>query len=269
MKIAVILPAAGSSERYALHGGVRSKLDEDLGGKSVLQRCVELFSKVESPDWTVGSLIVAGPNGDEAFAEFKGRHGDRLGFLGVTLCRGGKSHRFESVAAALRHVSDEHTHIAVHDAARPCAPLEMIERVFDAAARFPAVVPAVEVSDTLKKTIQTHDDGHHDPLAAILGSESAPVSKHKMVVECTIDRTGLRAAQTPQVFERDLLRRAYEIADPSATDDAALVERLGVEVVVVDGDPRNIKITRPGDLALARSILNVKGAEERPASKRF
>lgn len=269
MKIAVIIPAAGSSDRYTRHGGVRSKLDEDLGGKSVLQRCVELFSKAESPDWSIGQVIVAGPFGDEAFAEFKSRHGDRLGFLGVTLCRGGETHRAQSVAAALALVTDDHTHVAVHDAARPCAPIEMIERVFDAAARFPAVVPAVEVADTLKKSRQTDDAGHHDPLAAILGPLAAPAAKQKVVVEATIDRAGLRAAQTPQVFERELFRRAYGQADLSATDDAAQVERLGCEVVLVDGDTRNIKITRPGDLALARSILNVKGPEDRPAHMRF
>ena len=267
MKIAIIIPAAGASERYQSVGGVHSKLDEDLGGKTVLHRAVELFSKVESPDWTVGTLVVAGPHDGSAFAEFKSRHGDRLGFLGAVLCRGGKTHRYETVAAALKHVSDDHTHVAVHDAARPCAPIEMVERIFDAAARFPAVAPGIEVSDTLKKTQETEDAGHHDPLAAILGDDAGKPSR-KRVVTSTLDRAGVFAIQTPQVFERSLLCSAYSQKELSSTDDAGLVERMGTEVVVVEGDVRNIKITRPHDLVLARSILNIR-AEERPSHKRF
>lgn len=269
MKIAIIIPAAGASERYQKVGGVRSKLDEDLGGKSVLHRSVELFSKVESPDWIVGTLIVAGPHDDAAFEEFKMRHGDRLGFLGATLCRGGKTHRYETVASALREVPDDHTHVAIHDAARPCAPLELIERLFDAAARFPAVVPGVEVSDTLKQTQETADEAHRDPLAAILGDDAPGTVKHKRIVRATLDRKGVFAIQTPQVFARELLLAAYAQRDLASTDDAGLVERLGTEVVVVDGDVRNIKITRPQDMGLARAILNVKGPDDRPVHKRF
>ncbi len=269
MKIAIILPAAGASGRYQQDGGVRSKLDEDLGGKSVLQRSVELFSKVQSPDWEVGAVIVAGPYDDEAFAEFKLRHGDRLGFLGVTLCRGGQTHRYQTVAAALKEVSPDHTHVAVHDAARPCAPIEMVERLFDAAARFPAVIPALECPDTLKRTIETTDQGHQDPLAAILGTADSDAPKNKRVVQATVDRAGIYAVQTPQIFRRELLLRAYQQPDLTSTDDASLVERLGEEVVVVQGDVRNIKITRPADTALARAILNVKGPDDRPAHLRF
>ncbi len=269
MRIAIIIPAAGLSARYQEAGASRSKLDEDLGGKTVLQRSVELFSKVQSPDWDIGTVVVAGPHDAASFEEFKARHGDRLGFLGVVLCRGGKTHRYETVAAGIREVGAEHTHIAVHDAARPCAPLEMIERVFDAAVRFPAVVPGVEVSDTLKRTRETADEGHKDPLAAILGDDAAAGSTSKRIVGQTIDRAGVFAVQTPQVFARDLLIEAYAQKDLSSTDDAGLVERLGKEVVVVPGDVRNIKITLPGDTHLARSILGARGPEERAAHKRF
>jgi 2-C-methyl-D-erythritol 4-phosphate cytidylyltransferase len=268
-RIAVIIPAAGASERYQQAGGVRSKLDEDLGGKTVLHRSVELFSKVESSDWTVGTVVVAGPHEPAAFEEFRTRHGDRLGFLGVTLCRGGKTYRHETVAAALALIGDDHTHVAVHDAARPCAPFEMIERLFDAAGRFEALVPGVPVGDTLKLVEETEDAGHHDPLAAILGTDADAAPRKKRVVARTLDRTGLYIIQTPQVFRLPLLKAAYAQADLTSTDDAGLVERLGSEVVVLDGDVRNIKITRPGDLHMARSILNVRGPEERPAHKRF
>lgn len=264
MKIGLIIPAAGASRRYAADADYpRSKLDEDLGGKSVLQRSIELFTK----DDRVGFIIVAGPHDPAAFAEFKARHGDKLGFLGAALCPGGPTHRYETVAAALRQVPDDCTHIAIHDAARPCTPVELVERVFDAAERHRAVIPAIEVSDTLKRITESDRPAQEaDPLAAILGEAGAP--KQMRIVEQTLDRRGVHAVQTPQVFEAALLRRAYAQPDLASTDDAALVERLGEKVVVVDGDLRNIKITRPGDLHLARLILHIR-EERREAHKRF
>lgn len=280
-KIGVILPAAGSSRRFSQAGGVRSKLEEELGGKSVLQRSVEMFTKPESPDWVVGAIVVPGPADPEAYAEFKARHSDKLSIMGATVCVGGAIHRWETVQRALAQLPDDCTHIAVHDAARPCATLELIERVFDAAMKFPAVIPAVEVGDTLKRVReQDAPDEGRDPLAAILGEDAAPKDRKRRVVERTVDRDGVFAVQTPQVFEAALLRRAYAQKDLSGTDDAGLVERLfstpagreGVSfphVVVVDGDVRNIKITRPADLRLARAILGVGGPHEKPAHKRF
>jgi len=75
--------------------------------------------------------------------------------------------------------------------------------------------------------------------------------------------------QTPQVFESGLLRRAYDQTDLSSTDDAGLVERLGERVVVVEGDVRNLKITRPADLELARAVIGVRAPEGRPMNKKF
>jgi 2-C-methyl-D-erythritol 4-phosphate cytidylyltransferase len=88
-------------------------------------------------------------------------------------------------------------------------------------------------------------------------------------VEQTLDRAHLMLIQTPQVFSRDLLDRAYANPDAAGTDDAALVERLGHPVVVVPGDPTNIQITTPADLTLARHILGVSAPDQRPAHKRF
>src|SRR5882672_107467 len=127
MKIAVIIPAAGTSTRYsqALEFP-RSKLDEEIGGKTVLQRSVELFTKAESPDWTVAAIVVAGPHDPEAMSRFKARHGDKLAIMGVKLVAGGKTHRWETVKAALAEVPADCTHIAVHDAARPRTQPELI-----------------------------------------------------------------------------------------------------------------------------------------------
>lgn len=270
MKIAVIIPAAGASRRYAeaaaaAGSAARSKLDEDLGGRPVLQRTVELFTQVAE----VAAIIVAGPHDEAAFAEFKGRYSDKLGLLGVRMCRGGAVHRYETVAAALELVPEACTHVAVHDGARPCAGPELIARVFDAAAKFPAVIPGVDVSDTLKRVgAENVAPKELDPLAAILGESAAPKNAAR-AVQGTIERAGLVAAQTPQVFEKELLRRAYRQADLTSTDDAQLVERLGERVVVVEGDARNIKLTRPMDLVLARAILGVRPPAERSAHMKF
>ena len=262
LRIAVILPAAGVSSRWGAH---RSKLDEDLGGRPVLHRTVELFSARDD----VIAVIVAGPHGEDAFGEFSLRHADRLTLLGASLCRGGKTHRYETVRAALALVPAEATHVAVHDAARPCASLAMVDRVFAAAAGSAAVIPAVEVADTIKRTGEAEDSAGAagvDALDAALGlGSTAPV---RTVAE-TLDRQGLVAAQTPQVFRADVLRRAYAQADLTSTDDASLVERLGETVRVVEGDVLNIKLTRPRDLVIARAILGFKAPRERETHKKF
>lgn len=273
MKLAVIIPAAGFSRRFSEAAEfARSKLDEDLGGRPVLQRTVELFTKHDA----VSSIVAAGPFDPAAFDEFKARHSDKLGLMGVLLIPGGRTHRYETVAAAIAHVSAEATHIAVHDAARPCVPLELIERLIDAAERHGAVIPALEAGDTLKRIAEEEGaPADADPLAAILGPPKQ--SAKRRVVESTIDRTNLVGVQTPQVFRADLLRRAYdalmkEAAKPGfrvPTDDAEAVERLSEPVMVIDGDPRNIKITRPIDVQLARQILGLRDGEGRAVHKRF
>ncbi len=261
MKIAVIIPAAGTSERF---GPDRDKLTEDMGGRPVLQRTVEVFSK----RLDVNAIIVAGPADDGAFAEFKLRFGDKLGLMGVSLCQGGAV-RTESVRNAIALVPDDCTHIAVHDAARPCASVELIDRVFDAVQRHSAVIPAIEVVDTLKRSSGAQKaETEVDPLDAILG-DAGKTNKSLLIVEETVARDGLYAAQTPQAFTADLLRKAYEQDDLSGTDDAGLVERLGEEIVIVEGDARNMKITSPGDMRVAMSLMNIKPERGRETHKRF
>ena len=166
MNIAVIIPAAGSSTRYntAPIDEPRSKLDEDLAGRPVLQRTVELFNKRHE----VGQILVAGPHDPDAFADFNLRHADKLAILGVTIVRGGPTHRYKTVQAALTHVSDDATHVAVHDAARPGTPESMLDRIFAAAERHAAVVPVLEIADTVKMTEVFEVEQAADPFAAIL-----------------------------------------------------------------------------------------------------
>jgi 2-C-methyl-D-erythritol 4-phosphate cytidylyltransferase len=272
MQVTVIIPAAGSSNRFnasdsdssAILSTNRSKLDEDLGGKTVLQRTIELFNT--RPE--VHQVLVAGPFGDQPFSDFTDRHGDRISLLGAKLVRGGEHHRYETVQSALAHVDELTTHVAVHDGARPATKQELIDRVFDAAKVHGAVIPGVPVADTLKRVDDEPIENDHalDPVASILGGESAP--KMYKVLD-TIDRTNTMAIQTPQIFERKLLVRAYEQSDLASTDDAGLIERLGEQVVVVQGDSTNMKLTYAHELPLLRAIMKVSSSSSRPSHKRF
>lgn len=268
MKLAVIIPAAGSSTRFNVDSdmepalGVRSKLDEDLGGRTVLQRTVELFNT--RPE-TV-AVIVAGPHDPNAMASFKLRHADTLALLGATLISGGEQQRWETVSLALKAVPAEATHIAVHDGARPACPVDLVDRVLDAARFHDAVIPVIEVDSTVKRLGGVVEDAEPDPLAGILGEAAASESRE---IRSTVDRDGLALAQTPQVFARDLFERAYTQTDLSSTDDAGLVERLGERVIAVPGDPRNIKITRKVDLDMIRLITGWKGKPDRPSLHKF
>ena len=145
------------------------------------------------------------------------------------LVTGGKT-RAESVRAGLRAVPATAEIVVVHDAARPLATAELFAAVI-AAVRDGAdgAVPGLAVADTLKRV----DD---------------------VRVTATVDRVGLVAVQTPQAFAADMLRAAHA-SGGEATDDAALVEELGGTVVVVPGDPRNIKVTGPADLMIAAALL--------------
>ncbi|WP_369813596.1 2-C-methyl-D-erythritol 4-phosphate cytidylyltransferase [Terrabacter sp. Soil810] len=148
----------------------------------------------------------------------------------VTVVPGGVE-RGDSVAAGLRALGDEVDIVLVHDAARCLTPVAVFDRVVAAvAAGAVAVVPGTAVVDTIK---QVDADGF------VVG---------------TPERSALRAVQTPQGFRRDVLERAHAVSS-EATDDAGLVERLGERVLVVEGDPRALKVTTPSDLEAAARLL--------------
>ena len=259
MKVAVILPAAGKSVRF----GLGDKLGQDLGGRPVLLRSVEAFAKRDD----VAVVIVAAP--EDGVEAFRDRYGVQLAFHGVKIVAGGRE-RWESVRNALALVPAECTHVAVHDAARPLVNQELIDRVFAAAGVAGAAIPGEPVSATLKRvTEETFDASADDAIVdSILGgSDGEPVGdgvKGRRVVE-TVSREHMMAIQTPQVFERSLFERAYaQQGLDGATDDASLIERLGEPVLVVQGDPRNIKITTQADLALAKLMLGARLPGDRP-----
>ena len=143
----------------------------------------------------------------------------------------GGAERMDSVRAGLA-AAPEGAFYLVHDAARALTPPELIGRVVaELRAGHPAVVPAIPVTDTIKVV---DADGW---------------------VTGTPERATLRAVQTPQGFDGELLRRAYAATSPAATDDAGLIERLGHPVRTIPGDPRAFKITTSLDLALARALV--------------
>ena len=148
---------------------------------------------------------------------------------------GGKE-RIHSVQAGLREVDPEAELIAIHDGARPLVTPQVIEAAVSAAARSGAAAPAIPVIDTIKRW----EDG--------LGVE-------------TVDRSILRAVQTPQVFEAGLIRAATQKALEDGellTDDCGAVERLGKKVTLTEGSRENIKITTPLDLVLGEAILTAR-----------
>jgi len=165
----------------------------------------------------------------ESIAVIRPEDVDRVSLPGWTVVAGGARRR-DSVSAGLAALSPAIDTVLVHDAARPLVSRNVVARVLDALGRVDAVIPVVPVADTLKRT-----DGD--------------------VVAGTVDRAGLVAVQTPQGFRRELLERALAASDRDATDEAGLVEQLGAPVCTVPGDPANLKITVPADLALARAYL--------------
>ena len=217
-----VVPAAGSSRRMA---GV-NKLLLPLEGIPVLIRTLLALDAAER----VGEIVVAAREEDVlTIAEYCKTYGIRKP---VKIVRGGEDRAASVLAAALECRKDA-AYIAVHDGARPLATPELIDRVIELGCRTNAAAPAVPVKDTIKV-----------------------VSGDK--VERTPDRETLRAIQTPQVFDAQLLRAALQSAveeGASITDDCSAVERLGKEVYLAEGSYENIKITTPEDMNLAAAIL--------------
>lgn len=260
MRVSVILPAAGLGRRFTGPGADDgpSKIEATLAGRAVFLRSAELFLNRSQ----VCQVIVA--VNPQRFDDFMSRFGDQLRFHGITVIAGGERERWQTVAKALQAIDDSCTHVAVHDAARPLASAKLIDRVFDAACRFASVIPAMPITATVKRIATDSEalDNTTDPIDTILGEAGQCTPILGRVTE-TIDRGNLVEVQTPQVFTVDLLRRAYaplvegKIDDRHVTDDAALVERLGHSVRVVEGESRNIKITHSDDLKLAEAMHRV------------
>ncbi|HDS83695.1 MAG TPA: 2-C-methyl-D-erythritol 4-phosphate cytidylyltransferase [Phycisphaerales bacterium] len=221
---AVIICAAGAGTRF---GGDRKKPFIEVSGRAAFLRSIEFFSDRDE----VKQILLAISPDDEELVTVK--WGAMLGFHGVKLCFGGRE-RFETVANALEKIGDEIDLIAVHDAVRCCLTNEWVDAVFAKAAETGAAILACPVVATLKQA----QDGN---------------------IVNTVRRDNLYEAQTPQVFEAALLRRAYanlkRLDRAAVTDDAQLVEALGRPVAIVETDHSNLKITRKNDVPVAEAII--------------
>lgn len=221
MYVAAIIAAGGRGVRL---GADRPKQFLDLGGRSILEMSVAALAASDR----IQQLIVAVPD-DHVAATAKAFAGTAKA---PTVVSGG-ARRQDSVANAFAKASASADVIVIHDAARPFVTQAVIGRAIDGAAQHGAAIAAVAVRDTVKQAGEANPDGSR-------------------LIRATIPRDSVFLAQTPQAFRREILARALsEGAVVDATDEAMLVERLGLPVHVVDGDPRNIKITTPEDLAAA------------------
>ena len=215
-----VIVAAGSASRM---GGI-DKVMAPLGGEPVIKRTVRAF---DSCDAIAEIVVVTRKDQLAAVSDLCAE------FTKVTAVVVGGSSRVESVHLGLNALSDKVKLAAIHDGARPLATWQMIDRVVRAANSYGAAAPAVPVKDTIKE---------------VAGG----------IVKGTPDRSALRAVQTPQVFDFDLLRGALKKAmleEANITDDCSAVENMGMSVKIVEGDERNIKITTPLDLKIAELLL--------------
>lgn len=218
-----VIVAAGSASRM---GGI-DKVMAPLGGEPMILRTVRAFETCEAVKEIV---IVTRKDLMGPIAELCS------GFTKIRSVVQGGSSRQESVKLGLLAFSKEVRLAAVHDGARPLVSEELIDKVIRAAHSYGAAAPAIPVKDTIK----VFEGGF---------------------IAATPDRSTLRAVQTPQVIDRDLLLGALEKAEQEGTaltDDCSAVEHIGMRVRLVEGEERNLKVTTPLDLKIAELLLEEK-----------
>jgi 2-C-methyl-D-erythritol 4-phosphate cytidylyltransferase len=222
--VAAIICAAGPGSRF---GGKKRKQFVDVAGRAIFMRSIELFA-----DRHGVKQILLGISKDDQ-ETLKVNWGAKLSFFGIKTFFGG-AERFETILNAMELIQDGIDLVAVHDACRCCATDQLIADVIAKAAETGAAIPAAPVTATIKQV------------------------KDGQIVR-TVERAGLFEAQTPQVFDLALLRKAYanlaNVDKAVVTDDAYLVEAIGHKVSIVESDSSNLKITRPSDIAIAEAIL--------------
>ncbi len=219
MHRSTIIVAGGSGKRL---GGPVPKQFQTVKGRPLLMWTIEAFHRFD-PGM---QLIVVLPQ--THFDIWKALCMGHRFFINHEVVAGGEQ-RWHSVKAGLEKVGHDGL-VAVHDGVRPLVRVDLIARCFDAADQQAAAIPVVPVVPSIRET--TAD-----------GSRA-------------LDRSKLLAVQTPQCFHADLLRRAFEQPyDPAFTDEATLVERLGVKVALVEGEENNIKVTNAMDMRVVEALL--------------
>ena len=226
-RVGAVIVAAGASTR--MQGA--DKTLADLGGEPLIAHAVDAFEQCAA----VGAIaLVAAERNLDAIAALRIAKGWRKTMPPLP----GGARRQDSVRIGLHALPPECEWALVHDGARPFVTSLMIEDGLRAAADTGAAIAVVPAFDTVKR-----------------------VAADGRVIE-TLDRSELAMTQTPQVFRRDILERAHTEITVDVTDDAAMVERMGIEVRTFDGARSNIKVTSPEDMTVARALL-VKGFEEK------
>ena len=225
MKTVAIIPAAGSSKR------MQNKISKQyllLEGIPVLARTLGIFQR--SPK--IDEILLIVPKRDVGFV--RNDIVDRYAISKVSNILAGGRERQDSVRNGIDALGGDHDIVVIHDGVRPFISEELVHLAILEASRSQAVTVGVPVKDTVKS-----------------------VDGHGTVVE-TLNRNHLWLTQTPQAFERDVIKKAYEAAyrdNYYGTDDAALVERIGVKVMMIRGSYDNIKITTNDDIMLAEIII--------------
>ncbi|MGW5903146.1 2-C-methyl-D-erythritol 4-phosphate cytidylyltransferase [Streptomyces althioticus] len=230
VRTAAVIPAAGRGVRL---GPGAPKALRALGGTPMLVHAVRAMADSRAVSLVV---VVAPPDGAGEVKSLLDAHAlpERTDVLVVP---GGES-RQESVKLGLDALPEGYDIVLVHDAARPLVPVDTVDAVIEAVRDgAPAVVPALPLADTVKQVEPAAAPGEPEPVVA------------------TPDRSTLRAVQTPQGFDRATLVRAHGTVTDDVTDDASMVEQLGLTVVTVPGHEEAFKVTRPLDLVLAEAVL--------------
>ena len=229
--IAAILPAAGLGTRM---GHETPKQFMELDGVPIV-----ILSLRRIASCPLITHIVVATRGEEV-ERLDARIRQEKFKQAVRVVKGGDS-RQSSVSLALKHIPEDTELVVVHDAVRPFVTVEQITRVIEEARRCKAAILAIPAMDTVKEV------------------KRASLPEDVALITATIPRERVVLAQTPQVFETHLLKEAFAGAEEdgvNASDEAGLIEKLGHEVHVVLGSERNIKITKPSDMDLARFYLD-------------
>ncbi|MEV0529736.1 2-C-methyl-D-erythritol 4-phosphate cytidylyltransferase [Streptomyces sp. NPDC050439] len=235
-RTAVVIPAAGRGVRL---GPGAPKALRALNGTPMLIHAVRAMAASRAVSLVV---VVAPPEGAAEVKTLLADHAlpERTDFVVVP---GGET-RQESVKLGLDALPEGIGVVLVHDAARPLVPVDTVDGVIEAVRDgAPAVVPALPLTDTVKQ-VEPGEPGAPEPVVA------------------TPERARLRAVQTPQGFDHDTLVRAHATVTDNVTDDASMVEQLGLQVVVVPGHEEAFKVTRPLDLVLAEAVLARRRAND-------
>jgi 2-C-methyl-D-erythritol 4-phosphate cytidylyltransferase len=233
--LTAIIVAAGSSQRMGF-----DKLFATIAGKPMIAHTLHAFEHASS----VSEIIVVAR--EDRHDEIR-KINQAGNFKKVRSIITGGERRQDSVRAGLNRLNVDAKYVAVHDAARPLIGPEQIERVFKQCVRHGAASLAEPVNDTLKR-------GDVDPIRS--RSHDVGQGEQVIIVTGSVDRQQLYAMQTPQVFERALIEKAYRAAGTeNLTDEVSAVERFGRKVVLVLNRDFNFKITYPRDLALGEFVL--------------